>query len=177
MNDQSSNNRYGVLTAPATLTFERLLPGTLAHMWSRLTDSDLRRQWLAAGKMKLEIGAPFELLWRNDELSASRGQRPAGFPDEFRMQSRITALDPQRKLALSWEDTGDATFTLVPQGKKVLLGVTHLGLTDRDTLLSIAAGWHMHLDILAAKERGEEPEFFWDGWSRLRKDYELRLAK
>jgi hypothetical protein len=33
----------------------------------------------------------------------------------------------------------------------------------------------MHLDILAARLGGEEPAPFWDGWSRLRRDYDQRL--
>jgi uncharacterized protein YndB with AHSA1/START domain len=175
MNDLSSPNAYAALTAPATLTFQRLLPGPVEHVWAAITDSDLRRNWLAAGEMEMRVGAPVDLVWRNDELSGPAGRRPAGFPDEFRMRSSITELDPQRKLSLTWDGTGDATFSLEPHGRNVLLSIIHRNLADRDTLLSIAAGWHMHLDILVKKARGEEPELFWDGWSRLRKEYEQRL--
>jgi hypothetical protein len=57
----------------------------------------------------------------------------------------------------------------------VLLTVTHRRLPDRETLLMVGAGWHMHLDILVARVRGEEPEPFWDGWTRLHKEYADRL--
>ena len=67
------------------------------------------------------------------------------------------------------------TFELAPQGKEVLLTVIHRRLPDRATLLRVGAGWHMHLDILVARARGEEPAPFWDGWSRLHKDYDRRL--
>jgi hypothetical protein len=33
----------------------------------------------------------------------------------------------------------------------------------------------MHLDVLAARVAGSEPEPFWDGWSRLKKEYDRRL--
>jgi hypothetical protein len=33
----------------------------------------------------------------------------------------------------------------------------------------------MHLDVLAAKARGTQTEPFWDGWSRLKKEYERRI--
>ena len=33
----------------------------------------------------------------------------------------------------------------------------------------------MHLDVLVARMTGEQPEPFWDGWSRLRKEYEQRI--
>ncbi|MGE4252532.1 MAG: SRPBCC family protein [Parvibaculaceae bacterium] len=176
MNDLSAHDAYGVPTAPATLTFQRLLPGPVERVWAALIDSGLRRHWLAAGEMEMRLGAPFELVWRNDELSGPPGRRPAGFPEEFRMRSLITELAPPCRLSMTWDGTGDATFVLAPHGRKVLLSVIHRGLADRDTLLSIAAGWHMHLDILVIKARGEEPESFWDGWSRLRQEYDRRLA-
>ncbi|HXV29217.1 MAG TPA: SRPBCC domain-containing protein, partial [Sinorhizobium sp.] len=89
---------YGALAEPATLKIQRFLPATVERVWAYLTDSELRRQWLAAGQMEMKVGAPFELVWRNDELSNPPGQRPDAFPEEHRMQSRIIALDPPRKL-------------------------------------------------------------------------------
>ena len=56
----------------------------------------------------MKVGAPFELVWRNDELTDPPGQRPPGFSAEHRMQSRITELDPPRKLAFAWQAA--ATF-------------------------------------------------------------------
>jgi hypothetical protein len=54
----------------------------------------------------------------------------------------------------------------------VLLTVIHRRLPDRATLLKVGAGWHMHLDLLVACSTGKEPEQSWDGWSRLRKEYD-----
>jgi uncharacterized protein YndB with AHSA1/START domain len=125
--------------------------------------------------MELKVGAPFELVWRNDELSNPSGQRPAGFSNEHRMQSRITELDPPRKLAIAWEGSGDVSFALDPRGNEVLLTVIHRRLPDRSTMLKVGAGWHMHLDILAARATGKEPEPFWDGWSRLQTEYDRRM--
>ena len=166
---------YGALTEPATLTISRLLPGPIERVWAYLTESERRREWLAAGQMEMKVGAPFELVWRNDELCETPAQRPAGFPEENRMQSRITELDPPRKLAFTWEGSGDVSFELQPQGNEVLLTLIHRRLPDRDTLLKVAAGWHMHLDILVARATGAEPEPFWDGWSRLKQEYDRRL--
>src|SRR5258707_15501598 len=99
MTKPATQSAYGVLTDPATLTIKRLLPGPIERVWAYLTDSELRRKWLAAGEMEMKVGAPFELVWRNDELSDPPGQRPAGSSDEFRMASRITEVDPPRKLS------------------------------------------------------------------------------
>lgn len=175
MTELATLDAYGVLTEPATLKIQRLLPGPIERVWAYLTDSNLRRQWLAAGQMEMKVGASFEFVWRNDELTDPPGQRPTGFSQEQRMQSRITELDPPRKLAFAWEGSGDVSFELTPQGNEVLLTVIHRRLPDRTTTLMVGAGWHMHLDILVARAKGEEPEPFWDGWSRLKKEYDRRI--
>jgi uncharacterized protein YndB with AHSA1/START domain len=175
MNEHATPDAYGALTEPATLKIQRLLPGPIERVWAYLTESDLRRQWLAAGEMEMKVGAPVELVWRNDELSNPPGQRPPGFPDEHRMQSQITELDPPRKLAITWGSTGGVSFELEPKGKDVLLTVIHCRVTERNTLLNVSGGWHMHLDVLAARLAGKEPPPFWEGWSRLKLEYERRL--
>ena len=175
MSQLATLDAYGVVTKPTTVKIQRLLPGPIERVWAYLTESERRRQWLAAGQMEMKVGAPFELVWRNDELTDPPAQRPAGFPEEHRMQSRITELDPPRKLAFTWEGSGDVSFELNEQDNQVLLTVIHRRLPSRDSLLKRAAGWHMHLDILVARATGKEPEPFWDGWRRLKQDYDQRL--
>ena len=175
MTKRGTPDPYGALTEPATLKIQRLLPGPVERVWAYLTESDLRRQWLAAGQMEMKVGAPFELVWRNDELTNPPGQRPAGFGDEHRMQSKITELDPPRKLVIAWGTGSEVSFELSPQGDDVLLTVIHRRLPSREDLLMVGAGWHMHLDVLVARLTGNEPEPFWDGWSRLKKEYDQRL--
>ena len=174
MSGRATPDAFGTLIEPATLKIQRLLPGPIERIWAYLTDSELRRKWLASGDMQMQAGAPFELVWRNDELT-ERGTRPPGFSEEHRMQSRITELEPLRKLTIAWNGSGDVTFELEPKGKGVLLTVIHRRLPDRSTMLKVSAGWHMHLDVLVARASGEEPASFWEGWSRLHKEYEQRL--
>ena len=171
MTERATPDPYGALTEPATLKIQRLLPGPIERVWAYLTQSALRRQWLAAGEMAMQVDAPFELVWRNDELTSPPGRRPPGFSDEHRMQSRITELDPPHRLAIAWGNTGGVSFELEPKGKEVLLTVIHRRLPDRATMLNVSAGWHMHLDILAARASGKEPAPFWDGFSRLKTEY------
>ncbi len=175
MTELASLDAYGALTEPAALKIQRLLPGPIERVWAYLTESGLRRQWLAAGQMEMKVGAPFEFVWRNDELTDPPGQRPPGFSDEHRMQSRIIALDPPHKLAIAWGASGEVAFELDPKGSEVLLTVIHRRLPDRANLLMVGAGWHMHLDILVARATGKEPGPFWDGWSRLRQEYDRRM--
>jgi uncharacterized protein YndB with AHSA1/START domain len=166
---------YGALTEPTTLKFQRVLPGPIERVWAYLTEGELRRQWLAAGHMEMKLDAPFEFVWRNDGLSNPPAERPEGFPEEHRMQSRITELDPPRKLAITWSDSGNVSFDLDEKGDKVLLTIVHRRLPNRETLLKVSAGWHMHLDILVARATGVEPAPFWAGWSRLHDEYDERL--
>ena len=72
-----ATDTYGTLIEPATLNIQRLLPGPIERVWAYLTENDLRRKWLAAGQMETKIGAAFELVWRNDELTNPPGRRPA----------------------------------------------------------------------------------------------------
>jgi uncharacterized protein YndB with AHSA1/START domain len=175
MTELATPDPYGALTEPSTLTIQRFLPGPIERVWAYLTQSDLRRRWLAAGQMELKVGAPFELVWRNNELTNPPGKRPEGYGDEHRMQSRITELDPPHKIAFTWGKGGDVSFELEPKGERVLLTITHRRLPDRAMLLGVSSGWHAHLDVLGARLAGKEPEPFWDGVARLRKEYDRRI--
>lgn len=166
---------YGSLGEDATLTLERLLPGSIDRVWAYLTESDLRRQWLAAGTMDMRVGAPFELVWRNAELTENPGSRPEGFGEEHRLDSEITELDPPYRLSISWGSTGGVTFELEPVGDMVRFTVTHRRIPDRSIMLNVSAGWHAHLDVLAARLAGEEPDPFWDHWVALKAEYERRI--
>ena len=59
MNERAKVGAYGALSEPATLTIQRMLPGPIERVWAYLTESDLRRKWLASGDMEMKVGAPF----------------------------------------------------------------------------------------------------------------------
>jgi uncharacterized protein YndB with AHSA1/START domain len=171
-----ASDDYGVLVEPATLEIQRVLPGPIERVWAYLTDSELRRQWLASGPMELKRGAAFELVWRNDELTTPPGQRPADFGNEHRMQSEIIEVQAPNTLVFRWGESGEVCFELQAQGAHVLLTVTHRRIRDRDMLLMVGPGWHAHLDVLQARVSGLQAEPFWDAWLRLKSEYAARLA-
>lgn len=175
MTDAPTLDAYGVRTEPATVRLQRLLPGPIERVWAYLTESDLRRQWLAAGPMELTPGGAVELTWRNGELSPGEG-RPESMPAEHSMTSRMILAEPPRVLAFTW-NSGEVRFDLEPQGDQVLLTVTHQRLPDHGAMLSVSAGWHAHLDVLADKLAGRTPGAFWSKWTRLREEYAERLAE
>ena len=176
MNKSTTRDAYGTLIEPATLKIERLLPGPVERIWSWLVESDKRRKWLAAGRMELKVGAPFEFVWRNEELTNPPGKRPEGFVAEHRMPGHITALDPPRKIAFTFQNDTEVSIELKAQGSDVLLTLIHYRLPNRNFMLGVSGGWHAHLDVLDARVRGEEPSApFWDRMSKLRDDYDRRL--
>lgn len=175
MTDAATLDAYGVVTEPATVRIQRILPGPIDRVWAYLTQSELRGQWLATGGMDLREGGKVELVWRNDDLNGRREQRPEGFEEEHRMESVVTRIDPPRLLSFGWNGGSEVTFELEPQGAEVLLTVTHRRLPDRGTMLGVSAGWHAHLDVLVARFRGTEPPLFWSHWKQLRADYDARL--
>src|SRR6185312_7616402 len=126
MTEAATIDAYGTLIEPATLKIQRILPGPAERVWAYLTQSDLRRQWLASGAMEMKVGAPFEFVWRNADLSDPPGKRPEGMPDEHRMKATITELDPPHKLGITWgERGGSVSFELEPKGSRVLLTIIH----------------------------------------------------
>lgn len=175
MTRRPTRSAYGVLTEPATLRIQRRLPGPIERVWAYITDGKLRRKWLASGDMELKVGASFELVWRNNELTNPPGARPAEFGEENRMTSRVLAFDPPHSLLISWGENSEVRFELTRDGDEVMLTVTHRRLPDRGMTLMVGAGWHIHLDVLVARLTGGQSEPYWDGWVRLKGEYDRLL--
>src|SRR5438046_10414985 len=98
MDAKTNPDAYGALIEPTTLKIQRLLPGPVERIWAYITDSDLRRKWLAAGVREMKVGAPVELVWRNDELNDPPSTRHADSNDEQRRQSRMWGHGQLRKV-------------------------------------------------------------------------------
>ena len=174
MTDVTTPEAYGTLIEPATLRIERLLPGPIDRVWAYLTQSDLRRQWLASGEMKPEAGSTFELTWRNDEL-ANPPAKPSDTPGHHTQKSEMVAFEPPHRLAYHWPQVGDVEFTLAEEGQNVRLTLVHRRIPDRGTLLGVSAGWHAHLDFMAARLTGRTLPPFNTTWERLKDAYAQRF--
>ncbi len=174
-------SEFAVATDHDTVRIERIVPGPIERVWSYLTESELRRQWLASGPMDLRAGGAFKLHFQHDELSAvveTIPQQYESLRDGHDMTGRITRCDPPRLLSCSWGDSreeSEVTFELAPLGEDVRLIVTHRRLATRDDMISVAGGWHTHLDILADRLHGREPAGFWATHTRAEDEYRHRL--
>lgn len=175
---------HGTLAGPGTLRFRRRLPGPLERVWSYLVDPDKRRLWLAGGPMDTRPGGAVELHFRNSELS--RGDDPP--PEKYRevgnagtVRGEILRCEPPRLLAFTWgggpdagEPPSDVTIELEPDGDEVLPTLTHRRLAPGPQTLSVAGGWHTHLDILGDVLRGDQPRPFWRTHTRIEAEYAAR---
>lgn len=170
------NDMPGTLHEGHTLRIQRRLPGPIERVWTYLTDSDLRRQWLASGTMNLQPGASFELVWRNDELSSSAAERPEGFSAESRATCQFIEVQAPRHMRYLWPGVGEVSFELESVGQDVMLTVTHRQLVGETLILNVCAGWHAHLDLLIARVEGTPAPSLWSTWKRHRQQYALATS-
>lgn len=174
---------HGTLVEADTIEFRRVLPGPIERVWAYLTESDKRGRWLASGDMDLEVGGQVTLHFRHADLSPVREEIPAKYQDlrdGTSFAGHITRCEPPRVLAYTWAESSgedsEVTFELTPQGDDVLLVLTHRRLgDDRDMLLSVAAGWHTHLGILADRLAGRAPQPFWAVHTEREAEYDRRI--
>lgn len=176
----SPRSELGRITAPQTVRVERFLPGPPQRVWQYLTESELRRRWLARGPLEPRAGGRVEHLFRHAELSHEPNPgRYAAFADSPPAFGEVTAWEPPHRLAYTWPGDGgvsEVTFELAAEGAGTRLVVTHLRLADRATMVSVASGWGAHLGILDDVLSGRAPRGFWSEHARLEALHEAAFA-
>jgi len=177
-----TENEYGTVTEIDTVRFERVLPGPIERVWSYLTDPENRGTWLASGPMELRAGGKMEWHFHHADLTTPSDPTPAKYKsieDGVTLNGRVLRCEPPRLLSIKWSDApapdSEVTFELSPRGKEVLLTLTHRRLHSRETILSVSAGWHAHLGVLADRLAGTTVRPFWATHTKLAGEYEKRL--
>ena len=144
-------------------------------------DPEKRARWFAGGPMEQKPGGKLELFFRHENIAP--GETP---PEKmkhvqdpgFTMPGTILRWEPPRVLSYTFDEDSDVTFELTPQGKQVLLVLTHRSRgVDLPFITGYASGWHSHLSLLLALLEGTPPPPFWATHLKLREDYEQLLAK
>ena len=171
---------YPEVVSPTEIRFERLLPGPIENVWSYLTDSGKRGEWLASGPMELRVGGKVSLRFKHSELSPLQAPPPERFEkvdvEGHHAEETITELDPPRRLAFTWGghggDTSEVMFELAARRDgRVLLTLTHRKLPNDAERIGTAGGWHCHLTILVEKLEGRTPPAFWDVFRKIDAEY------
>lgn len=179
------NKKYGIFPEPGTIQFERLLLGPPERIWEYLTKSELKAKWLAAGDVEPKVGGKVEFRFQHKNLSETDDPIPEKYKameDGTYFEGRVTEWDPYTKLSYTWgEETGEesvVTYELIPKkNDMVLLRLTHRRIgEDPIILISVGAGWHTHLGILADRLEGKEPKGFWKVHVPLEKEYEQLIS-
>jgi uncharacterized protein YndB with AHSA1/START domain len=165
---------YGTLSGPASVRFERMLPGPIERVWEYLTDSKLRSTWFAEGETELVVGGKAEHVFHNAKFAPSepvpeRHRNAEG----YRFVGTITRCEPPRLLAYTW-DGSEVIYELEPRGDEVRLTLTHVKLASRKEVVDVSAGWHVHLNLLRERLNGREPQRFWTDVERYEREYETR---
>jgi len=95
----------------------------------------------------------------------------------FTMPGTILRWEPPRLLSYTFGEDSDVTFELTPQGKEVILILTHRARgADLPDLTGYAGGWHTHLALLLALVEGSPLPPFWATHQKLKAEYEKLFA-
>lgn len=177
-------SEYGEQIDKNTVRFRRTLPGPIERVWAWITEEDKRRQWFAAGKTQPHVGGKAELHFNNSTLTTPDDEPPEKFKayaGDVRFTGEVLDVDPPRLIKFSWPEpdgtSSEVTFELEEAGDKVIFTLTHAKLKSRESMVNVSAGWHTHMDILAAKLGGPQPDSFWSKIIRLEGAYEGRLDR
>lgn len=173
-------NDFGTVLSPTEVRFERSLPGPIETVWTFLTESKKRGEWLASGPMDLRVGGKVRLRFKHSELSPHKAEPPERWREMdakgHDSTGEITEIDPPRHLAFTW-GASEVVFDLAPKGDKVLLTLTHRKLPNREEMVGTMGGWHTHLAILVERAHGRTPPAFWELFRRIDGKYEERVPR
>jgi len=173
---------YGELLDESTVRFERLLPGPIERVWSYLTESEKRAQWLCGGDVESAVDGNVDMHFHNVSLSSDEDiPRPEKYkdrPEKMSFKGKVTRHEPPHVLEHTWEfgeESSQVCYQLTEQGDKVRLVLTHRRLESADTVLSVSGGWHTHLNVLADVLEGSKRRPFYKMQTQFESEYSERL--
>jgi len=176
-----ANEQHGTFNGPAEVRIVRTLPGPIERVWEYLTDDEKRARWFAGGTIEPRKGGKMELFFLHKTIAP--GETP---PEQykkvqetgFKMPGTVLRWEPPRVLSYTFDDDSDVTFELTPEGKQVVLVLTHRSRGDDIPSLSgYASGWHAHFALLIALLEGNPRPPFWATHQRLKAEYEKLRAE
>lgn len=171
------NQSYGEFTSPGEVRLIRHLPGPIERVWEYITDPEKRSRWFSGGPLEQKAGGKVVFAMRHANIAP--GETP---PDKYKhvqdpgvtFEGRVLRCEPPRVLSFTFGgDDSVVTFELTPEGRQVLMVLTHRATgEDLPELTNYAGGWHTHLAILIALLDGGPRPPFWATHARLHANYE-----
>lgn len=155
----------GPYSSATAVRFERWYAASAQELWLALTEPQWMRRWLGA-EVSIEgrVGGVVRLRWDSGE----------------EMDGVITVFEPERVLEYTWRERALRVDSLVrfelrPERSGMLLVLEHTGVPG-DRAAGFGAGWHGHLDALAAALAGQQidPQ---ERYRELRREYLNRYGK
>ena len=164
-----ATNEYDKLVDDHAVLFERLLPGSMAHVWCFLTTRELLATWLGEGCFECKIGGSVRLY--------AMGSSIMGAVSEYRPYSRLGwsvlpnlgSSDGQ----IGWDSY--VRFELKPRSHQVLLRLIHTPVPYVHAPRVLAL-WHAFLDRLSASMSQVRPEPLMRRVDRVLPQYEHLLT-
>ena len=155
----------------------RLLPGPIERIWEYLTDPEKRARWFAGGVTEQRAGGKIEFVMHHAKIAP--GETP---PEQYKhvqdpgvsFEGKVRRCEPPRLLVFTFgSEDSEVTFELTPQGKQVLLIVTHRSTgEDMPEITNYASGWHIHFSLLIALLEEKPLPPFWSAHARLKPAYD-----
>jgi uncharacterized protein YndB with AHSA1/START domain len=143
----------------AVVEFERTIDAVIDTVWDLIATGDGLAKWLAPSTVDLRIGGELDIDFGEDGLAG--GLIIDLVPGQVLEYHWMFPGEPDSILRLELEDLGDSTRVRLRHR-----------LLPHDQSVGYGAGWHAHLDQLAAVAGGED-QFDWTArFSELLPAYE-----
>jgi uncharacterized protein YndB with AHSA1/START domain len=152
------------------LRFERRLAHSVDRVWAALTRPDqLLGWWGSADELELAEGGKVVMRWLNKDQDGN----------EVVLHGRVTHFEPPRLIEYDTDVHGVLRFELADDNGATVLRFSSTVEFPDEILPLVLAGWHMHLNFLAATLAGEPADLAdlaMDEWQQWHDQYQAQLA-
>lgn len=146
------------------IRFQRHLAHPIDRVWAALTDPAELLGWWGEAEIDLVEGGRFTLRWLNADEHGNR----------FVMHATITRLEPPYLLETEGGAHGALRWELRPEGSGTTLTFSSTLVLPEEYQTMTLAGWHYHLDALAATLAGQTVDLVHlpnDRWEHIHAQY------
>lgn len=153
----------------SVIRFSRRLNHPTEDVWAALTQGDQLINWWGQAVLDVEVGGQFTMRWLNTDDNG----------ESVTMDAVITELEPESLLETKSDSHGVLRWELQGDGDTTDLSLSSTAELPHEYRSQALAGWHYHLDALAANLAGEPTDLKDlpnDRWRDLNSQYERMLA-